>query len=438
MTPEEAAHVAAECYAGHPAAPALILAAVAPEASEARTRAAAALRLLDPLDRARIVEAPRPECPRCGRDSCAGDCRPRARVEFRGAAAWMADPRPAPIVEGVAWAGCTTVLVAESGTGKTFLLLDLASALVAGRPWHGRETQRGTVAYVTWEGDSLGVRLRALDEAGRGVEGVELLRLSQPLSARPGRDGAEGYAQGEAILAAALAELAQRLEAAARPPILLLVLDTLRASMSGSEDSSEDTAAYLRAVRRILAPYPGAGAIVAHHAGWQDSTETRKRRERGSSAIRGNVDATLYLEAGDYDELQHVARLELRALKVRDEERPAPLRLIRRRVELLERDTRGRIATSCLIDTDPTTPADREADERAEAAQAEAELEGAILHVIRTRPITGLRGLALHVRATCGPRRDEAIRATLDRLIAGGRIVVPTRQRQPYSVSVAQ
>lgn len=401
-----------------------------------------------PIPDAWPAGADEPDCPRCGKDTCAGceregdaaharkaaDPAPR----FRAAREWMADPRPPAIVDGITWPGCITVLVAESGAGKTFLMLDLASALATGRTWHGRETVRGTVAYATWEGDVLGARLRALDEAGRGVEGVELVRLAQPLSARPGRDGGEVYAAGEAIFADALRDLAQRLEAEGRPRIRLVVLDTLRASMSGSEDSSEDTAAYLRAVRRVLGPHADAGAIVAHHAGWQDSQETRRKRERGSSAIRGNVDATLFVEVNGYDDVAHVARLTLSTLKVRDDERPAPLRLIRRRVELRDRDERGRVVTSCLVDADPSTPADREAEQRAEAAHADAALEGAILATIARYPITGLRGLAPHVRAACGKRRDDVLRAALDRLIAEGRIIAPTRQRQPYTASVAQ
>ena len=52
------------------------------------------------------------------------------------------------------------------------------------------------------------------------------------------------------------------------------------------------------------------------------------------SLLRWRLHATLYLEAGDYDAERGEAALTLRTLKVRDAERPAPLRLVRRRVEL--------------------------------------------------------------------------------------------------------
>jgi hypothetical protein len=37
--------------------------------------------------------------------------------------------RPVEIIEGIAWAGCLTVLVSESGTGNTLVLLDATAAV---------------------------------------------------------------------------------------------------------------------------------------------------------------------------------------------------------------------------------------------------------------------------------------------------------------------
>jgi AAA domain len=77
-------------------------------------------------------------------------------------------PRPVEIIEGIAWAGCLTVLVAESGAGKTFVLLDASAAVSADVAWHGRATVQGSVAYISYEGDALELRLRALrDITGR-------------------------------------------------------------------------------------------------------------------------------------------------------------------------------------------------------------------------------------------------------------------------------
>jgi hypothetical protein len=248
------------------------------------------------------------------------------------------------------------------------------------------------------------------------------------LSPKTTRDGREVASPGEEAIARELAELAARLQATGQPPIGLVVIDTIRASLVGSEDHSEDVAAYLRAVRRLLAPYPGAGALLAHHAGWQDG-ETRRRRERGSSALRGNVDGTLYLEVTDENRELGVAMLTLTALKVRDEARPAPLRLLRTTVTLQTVDADGRSHRTCRIETDPRSRQDV-ADEQARVtAQAEADLDQRAYDLIAKGAITSVRML----RLLLGVGADGA-QGAVARLIMAGRVRPPVRQRAPYTV----
>src|SRR5262245_39498088 len=70
------------------------------------------------------------------------------------------EPRPVEIIEGLAWEGRLTVVVAPSGDGKTFVLLDAAAAISDGVSWHGRTVRQGSVFYVSFEGDALGLRIR--------------------------------------------------------------------------------------------------------------------------------------------------------------------------------------------------------------------------------------------------------------------------------------
>ena len=104
-----------------------------------------------------------------------------------------------------------------------------------------------------------------------------VLRASDPLSPAVQRDGTELPSIGEEILTDRLRRLNERLTESSSPPVGLLIIDTVRASLSGSEDSSEHFSAYLRAVRRILATLPDAGALLAHHTGWHDGDQRRKR-----------------------------------------------------------------------------------------------------------------------------------------------------------------
>lgn len=342
----------------------------------------------------------------------------------------MRETPPTEIVEGVAWAGCITVLVAESSAGKTFVALDLAAAVSAGLRWHGRDVTAGAVVHVGYEGDAIGLRLRALAEHRHArLEHVYRLRAFDPISPIVTRDGEE-RSSGERDVLQALHVLRDELSADEHPPIVLVIVDTVRASLHGSEDSSESVSAYLRATRRLLDALPGAGALLVHHAGWQDG-EQQKKRERGSSAFRGNVDATLYLEAGAYDPQTESAPLTLTTHKVRDGERPTPVHMVRQRVTFTDTDAHGKPLTSCVIDPDHRSAADLAAERQAKADEAEHADDLRILRAIAEHPeATSQDRLRLITRG-----RKEAVNATVARLLTQKWIALPEKQRQPYTLT---
>ena len=342
------------------------------------------------------------------------------------------EPRRAEIVRGVAWAGCVGVLAAESGGGKTFVVLDMGAAVSDGKPWLGRDVQPGSVAYIPFESDALGVRLRALNDiAGYKLDHFYVIRASDPLSPRIDYDRVEHPSPGEQGVAAALESLCTTLATRGLPPIVLLIIDTVRASMTGSEDNSESVSAYLRAVRRLLALVPDAAGILVHHAGWQDGDKSRKR-ERGSSAWRGNCDASLYLEVTE--ELPSGgARLLLRTLKVRDGEKPAPLHLIRKRVDIDDVDADGYPVTTCLIERDP-----RSRDER------EGEAKAAVDTLLRTQEIRVLRGITKHPDLATSLRQIRVLVGLGSQIVAdavtrciGNGWLTPGERRQPYALTDA-
>ena len=352
-------------------------------------------------------------------------------LAFQSAESVIQTPPPFEVVEGVAFADRVTVLVAEPGGSKTFVALDIAAHVSAGIDWRGRTVHQGSVAYLSFEGDALNLRYQALRDAGHTIEHVHLLRPSEPLSPIYDRDRVERPSRGENVVGDALGTLVAELEAHQRPPVVLLVVDTVRASLAGSEDSSENVSAYLRAVRRLLRHVPGAAAVLTHHAGWQDG-ETKRKRERGSSAFRGNVDATLYLEAETYDRDTGTARLTLRTLKSRDTEPLPPLHLIRRRVELCGSNGRGEPLTSCVIDHDRRTREEREAD-KVEAVEAEhRETDLAVLGAMRDYPeATSISRLRVRVGL-----RTEAVSAAVGRILRAG-WAVEGKRGEPYRLTEA-
>ncbi len=366
----------------------------------------------DPARVGAILDALRAEAP--------SDTRPG----FVSAVDVVKAPAPEEIVEGLLFRNSVHVLAGESGAGKTFEAVGLAADIAEGIDHHGRRVTRGTVAYVSFESDALQLRLQALRGRGATLQGLYLLRALDPISPRVERDGTETPSLGETFLTGRLQDLAADLAARGEPPIAAVFIDTVRASLSGSEDSSESVSAYLRAARRILAAVPGAALVLLHHAGWQDGQEKRKR-ERGSSAFRGNVDATLYLEASE-PEPDGSVRLTLRMLKARDAAPRPPLFLVRRKVDLPGFDCWGEPLSSCIVERDTTTREDRE---RATAARLDAEAqaqERALLHAILEYPeATSINLLRPRVGWGKSTVADVVARALRERLIVEGKRGAP-------------
>ena len=173
------------------------------------------------------------DCPVCGRDSCE-DPAHLAGVEtltpptppaltFETAEAMIAAPPPVEVIEGIVAANSVSVLVGESGASKTFLLLSWAASVADGKPWLGRRVRGGSVGYLSFEGDALGLRLRALREvAGAQLENLYVLRAADPLSPIADRQRGESPSPGEIAVEAAVKALVEEITADGRPPIRLL------------------------------------------------------------------------------------------------------------------------------------------------------------------------------------------------------------------------
>lgn len=401
--------------------------------SPARRRAA--LELADAAgDLDRLSRGDASECPDCGRDSCSGDCvpPPSPPLLVLPAATVAKAPPPRWIIDGFAVENGVHLLVSESGTGKTFVLLNLAAHLACGAEWFGLSTSAGSVVYVGLEADALSLRLQAIEEQGFDLANVYVIRATDPISPTIGRDGRETPSVGEAALTTALRELAESLARDGRPPIVALMVDTVRASMAGSEDSSSDASSYLRAVRRILRVIEGAAAILAHHSGWQDG-DVKRKRERGSSAFRGNVDGVAYLEADDEAAADpSLVPLVLRVLKARDAQRPEHVRLVRQRVDLPGFDRRGEPLSSCIIVADSRSASDRESATSAALLAEEHRLDVKVLQMVRDYPkSTSREDIRKLVRAG-----KPAVAASVTRLVLR-ELLIEGRRGSPFTLTTA-
>ena len=203
---------------------------------------------------------------------------PRSQLSAVRALDVITAPLPAEIIEGVASVGRVTVLPSESGAGKTFVLLDLAAAVSDDVAWHGRATRHGSVVYASYEGDALGLRLRALrDTVKRRLEHLYIIRAADPLSPLT-RDG-ELPSLGEGALTLALATLQAELASAHRPPLVLLIIDTVRASLAGSEIPASTSPPICAPCDASWQPYraPGASWLITPGG----KTGSRKKARAG-------------------------------------------------------------------------------------------------------------------------------------------------------------
>lgn len=202
------------------------------------------------------------------------------------------------IVPQIIPAGGFVTVVGASGSGKTFLVLDIAMSIATGKPWHGVPVTRGPVVYVAGEGvRGLAARIAAWKEEHgvTGRAGVYTLRHATALTQSHEVDRLVGAMKEHAPA--------------------MVVIDTLTQNLGdGDENSARDIARLTAGVERIRGA-TDAAVVLVHHTG------LRAQRERGSSALRAAVDTTI-LVRGNRDGL-----MKLVCLKQREDEPFQPIHL---------------------------------------------------------------------------------------------------------------
>lgn len=191
--------------------------------------------------------------------------------------------RPAPewILPGLLQERKLWLLYGDSNTGKSFLALDMALCFATGMPWHGRPIQSGAVVYVAAEGvDGISTRVSAWlrwHKITGDIPNFYLIDESPNLL-----DSTD--------VAGIIAQINLTLD---EPPVMV-VFDTLAASMPGAdENSSEGMGAALAALRQVQRECR-TGVMVVHHSG-----KDRARGPRGHSSLRGAFDAALEVSVSE-------------------------------------------------------------------------------------------------------------------------------------------
>lgn len=219
--------------------------------------------------------------------------------------------------------GTMSVIFGPSNVGKTFVALDLAMHVAAGKKWRGYRVNGGPVLYIAAEGGS-GV-----------INRVAALRLEHP-----------EFADALFTLLPTALDLHSEADAQAicdmldEPPALIVV-DTLARSMGeGDENSTKDMGAFVRNCD-LLRQKTGAHVLVVHHSG-KDET----RGARGAYALKAALDT----------EIRITSEREIVCTKQRDMAIGDPVHFALRTVSLGHGGD-GDEVTSCVVEAaDPPSP----------------------------------------------------------------------------------
>lgn len=311
------------------------------------------------------------------------------------------------LVKGVIPKSGLGVLYGESGSGKTFIALDLALSLARGEMWHHKKVSQAGVLYVAAEGGAgLSKRLAAY------LNYHDLEEIDTPFVVVPEPVNLlkEGDAQLETTCIAVSKDLTHR--------VGLIVIDTLNRSMPGGDENSSEAMGYVVDKASKLSVATGAFVLIVHHSG-----KDKSRGARGHSSLRAAVDIELeVIKDGDIRKLT--------VTKSRDGEDGTAFANVLKVVNLGHDEDLDPI-TSCVA-----IPGNI-ADAKSNQPKAQGKWQEAIMNTFkifldeplsemgREELITAVRGKDIEpMEIGKRDRRDESIKTALDALAEKGLIAI--------------
>lgn len=243
------------------------------------------------------------------------------------------------LIKGVLPKAELGILFGASGSGKTFVVLDLAFSIARGTDWRGKRTRKGRVVVIAAEG-GVGIGKRA--EAYAQYHNLDLSRMDdlQVITAAP------NFLESEDI-SEVIAEIKNIGDVA------VVVIDTLaQVSPGANENTSEDMSRVLANIK-LLHDATGAMNLVVHHSG-----KDLSKGSRGWSGLKGAADVQIEV-------LRHengYREIVLEKMKDGEDGIRWPFKL-----EVMEVgfDLDGDIITSCVaVEADPAPQTANETDRK--------------------------------------------------------------------------
>jgi hypothetical protein len=208
-------------------------------------------------------------------------------------------PRKPYLIKGLLNADSEAWLIGAPGSRKSFVALDMAAHIAAGRDWQGLQVRQAGVVIIAAEGaGGMGDRVRAWEEEHHMAMPDAVRILPRPVQS------------ADPAAWMTLVRACERLQ-----PGLVIADTQARVTVGLEENSATDMGIFISAVSALRAA-TGACVLAVHHTGRAGGDA------RGSSAIDGAQDTELKVVA-----LGQPLRGELRTEKQKDlpEREPLPL-----------------------------------------------------------------------------------------------------------------
>ena len=180
--------------------------------------------------------------------------------------------KPDWLVKGILERNTLAAVIGESGSGKSFIVIDIACCIATGTPWHGRDVQQGPVVYLAGEGRSGLIRRIGAWAHHHNANPETLMLSSRAIDLGDNRDH--------------LPKVSAAIREMSTPPALI-VIDTLARHSTAAEASNEEMSRFINNLDALKDEFNATVAII-HHVG-----KDAEKGARGPSAFKAALDHEL-------------------------------------------------------------------------------------------------------------------------------------------------